>query len=126
MRASPREMNTTLKKKKTGTYKSMMDASSDLIKQSRRSNMSKNKNLTSSEVGKVIDNAQQNSKGKAAERIENFCKSSYTSQTLSGQVQIRDEMDDNDEQMIMESDSDGGQQDDEMSGPLELEAISEK
>lgn len=51
-------MNQTLKKKKTGTYKSMMDASEDLIKQSRRSNMSKNKNLTASEVGKVMDNAQ--------------------------------------------------------------------
>ena len=51
----------------------------------------------------------QNSKQKAAERIENFCRSSYTSQTLSGNVQIRDdEMDDNDEQLIMESDSDGG------------------
>lgn len=35
-------------------------------------------------------------------------------------------MDDNDEHMIMESDSDGGPQDDEMSGPLGLEAISEK
>lgn len=53
MRASPRDLTPqqTLKKKKTGTYKSMLDTSNEILNQSRRSNLSKGKNRTSSEVG---------------------------------------------------------------------------